>query len=103
MEEITPYVSSVSKRGQTVVPMKLRQFLAVHEGDHLIWEIQKNQVTIKRLVTSPCPPEQDLVLSGKEWLKLDEIIDEQDKKGEYTRYPSLRSAKRHLRNLGHGG
>lgn len=96
MEEVTPYISSVTKRGQTVVPRKLREILAVREGDHLVWELRGSHVQVEKLTLKE--REEKLSLTEAEWKKLDQLVREQEAKGQYTRYSSIRAAKRHLRN-----
>lgn len=49
----TLIVSSITSKGQTTVPLKIRQLLGVNEGDELKYEIiSPNVVQIKKLSQS---------------------------------------------------
>lgn len=97
MRKITPYVSSISKRGQTVVPSRLRKSLGMQEGDRLVWELRGSNIYVRKLTLEK--EEAELSLSQEEWKKLEALIQKQEQEGKYTVYPSPRAAKAHLRKL----
>lgn len=97
LEKITPCISSVSKKGQTVIPRQLRKALGVQEGDHLVWELRGNNIQVKKLTLKE--EEEELSLTEAEWKKMNELIREQEKEGKYTTYPSAKAAKTHLSHL----
>lgn len=100
LEKITPCISSVSKKGQTVIPRQLRKALGVQEGDHLVWELRGNNIHVKKLTLKKVKKEgEEFSLTEAEWKKLSELIRMQAKEGKYTTYPSVKAAKTHLSPL----
>lgn len=89
-------MTSVSVRGQTIIPKLLRQACRIHEGDLIQWHRQGSRLFVERVVLRPA---QEETLSATEWDALDRLVARQRKHGEVTRYTSLQGAKAHSRAL----
>jgi AbrB family looped-hinge helix DNA binding protein len=62
-EEPPPEVSKVYERGQTVIPKRIREALAIDHGAHLQWRVQEGVIEV---IPVPANPVQALrgILKG---------------------------------------
>ena len=89
-------MTSVSVRGQTIIPKSLRQACHIREGDLIRWRQQGHVLLVERVVVRPADED---TLSDAEWNALDRLVARQHKHGQVTRYASLQEAKGHSRAL----
>ncbi len=89
-------MTSVSVRGQTIIPKPLRQACHIREGDLIRWRRQGSRLFVERVVLRSA---QEETLSKTEWDALDRLVARQRKQGQVTRYTSLDEAKAHSRAL----
>ncbi len=43
-----PLTSRLTSKGQATIPVEVRRALRLHEGDRVVFEMQKGKVTIRR-------------------------------------------------------
>ena len=89
-------MTTVSVRGQTIIPKSLRQACQIHEGDLIRWRQQGRMLLVERVVVRPA--EED-TLNDADWNALDRLVARQRTHGQVTRYASLQDAKGHSRAL----
>ena len=89
-------MTSVSVRGQTIIPKPLRQACHISEGDLIRWRRKGNTLLVERVVVRPA---EDDALTEAEWNALDRLVAHQRKHGQVTRYASLQEANGHSRAL----
>ena len=92
----TTSMTSVSVRGQTIIPKSLRQACHIREGDVIRWRRQGRTLLVERVLVRPAEEE---TLTAAEWTALDRWVARQRERGHVTRYPSLQEAKGHSRSL----
>lgn len=52
-EEPPPEVSKVYERGQTVVPKRIREALAIESGAHLQWQVREGVIKVIPVPSNP--------------------------------------------------
>ncbi len=92
----TATISTVSHKGQTVIPKPMRERYHLEEGTFIQWEPREDGVLLRRVTVRP---ESEERLTEREWKKLDHLIRSQRRRGEFTAYTDIEQAKQHSRRL----
>ena len=101
MRKKTPpysYVTSVSTRGQTIIPKMLRETYHIAEGDHIQWKPAGTGLLVERMVVRS-ERESEESLSAAEWSALDRLVARQRQRHQLTSYTDFVAAKQHSRRL----
>ena len=92
------YITSVSTRGQTIIPKILRESYHIAEGDYIHWKPIAGGLLVERVVVRP-ERESAEFLTADEWAALDRLVARQRKRRHVTSYTDLAEAKQHSRRL----
>mgnify|MGYP001612820344 CR=1 FL=1 len=87
----------VSERGTITIPEAIRKISHIQPGDIVEFQPEKDCIILKHLIVRNADEEK--FLTDNEWNAFDKLVQQQLKKGHYTRYTELDKAKMHTRNL----
>lgn len=72
----TGATSKASKKNQTTIPLRVRKALKIAKGDVLLWSIEGDEVTIRKMNKAEINWNKNPEMSLLEWTEQDEAIEE---------------------------